>query len=151
MDNREKIEDLEQAALIYLGVPDPKKWGGMYCTLNFRYRHGVFGLYEREHSGYDGASHCCIKKMSLEDAWEAHLKHPIVRFAHDDTATGASLAIIGAVMIALNLDISKYAFVLFLLGGPLMSVVLLRNKLWWLLGLQGVYFATNILGVIRWF
>jgi len=65
--------------------------------------------------------------------------------------TGATLAIVGALLIALNLDISKYAFILFLIGGPLMSYVLWKNKLWWLLSLQGVYFATNVLGVIRWF
>ena len=63
---------------------------------------------------------------------------------------GTLLAMSGALLLALNIEVSKFAYVLFLLGGPMMAWVLHKNKLWWLLALQIVYFMTNVLGAFRW-
>lgn len=82
-------EDLEQAALKDLSIEYPLKFGGMYCSLELKIRHGVFGLWEREFSGYDGPKYCLVKKMTLTDGYEFHLRHPYIDFTHDDTKEDA--------------------------------------------------------------
>ena len=78
-------ESLEQDALEDLNVENPLRFGGMYCSLEFRVRHGYFGLWEKEFSGYYGPSYTFVKKISMSEAYEFSLSHPIVQFTHDDT------------------------------------------------------------------
>ena len=61
-----------------------------------------------------------------------------------------AIVLIGAILIALNTDMSKYGFILFLIGGPILAWVCYSNKLWGLVTLQVAYFLINVLGVFKW-
>lgn len=66
---------------------------GMYRSLQFMTRHGKFGMYIREHSGYDGASYTFLKSFSLVEAVNFRKNHPIVHFlCSSDQEEAESLA-----------------------------------------------------------
>jgi hypothetical protein len=63
---------------------------------------------------------------------------------------GAGAGISGAVLIALNLGVVGYGFVLFLASSLLWSVVGLVQREPSLVVLQGAFTAINVMGVYRW-
>ena len=64
---------------------------------------------------------------------------------------GAITGMLGAGLLALNLDVSKLGWILFLLSNYFWIAFAILNKLWGLLWMQLVFTATSITGIIRWF
>lgn len=63
-------------------------------------------------------------------------------------ATG--LAVVGAILLALKLDVSGWAFILYLISTVTFSIVFLKERRWSMLVLNLVFVATNMVGIYRW-
>ncbi len=64
--------------------------------------------------------------------------------------TGTAAGIAGATVIALNLSISGWGFVLFLVSSVSWTVAGLRMREQSLVALQAAFTAINLLGIYRW-
>ena len=64
---------------------------------------------------------------------------------------GAVCGVAGAVLVSLNIQQSKYGFVLFLISSILLGVVSWQRKMQYLLTMQMVFLGINVIGVFRWF
>lgn len=62
--------------------------------------------------------------------------------------TGAGVA--GAVLVALNMGVTGYGFVLFLVSSLLWSAAGIAQRELSLVVLQGAFTAINVLGIYRW-
>ncbi len=63
---------------------------------------------------------------------------------------GTGAGILGAVLIALNLNVNHYGFALFLVSSLLWSAIALIQREQSLLVLQITFTAVNVLGLWRW-
>ena len=63
---------------------------------------------------------------------------------------GAITGMLGAVSIALNVGIVALGFILFLVSSVSLTIAFAKQKKWWLVAMQVVYTAINILGIINW-
>ena len=64
---------------------------------------------------------------------------------------GAVYGVAGAVLVSLNIQQSKYGFMLFLISSILLGIVSWRSKMQYLLTMNMVFFGINMAGVVRWF
>lgn len=64
--------------------------------------------------------------------------------------TGSALGLVGALLLALNLPISKYGFVAFLVSNLFWIAFALRIKAWGLLCMQLGFTLTSVAGIWRW-
>lgn len=65
--------------------------------------------------------------------------------------TGTFIGIAAAILIASNIDASKYAFVVFLVSSILWGIAAYSIKDYALLLLQVVFVIVDIYGIFRWF
>lgn len=60
------------------------------------------------------------------------------------------LGLLGAIMIALNVEESKYAFIFFILSSIIWTYAGIKVKDWALASLNVGFFIVNIIGIYRW-
>jgi hypothetical protein len=60
------------------------------------------------------------------------------------------LALPGALILALNLPYSKYAFIFFLVSNILALILFYKEQRRWFLLQTLIYFVINLIGVYRW-
>ena len=60
------------------------------------------------------------------------------------------LGLLGASMIALNVEESKYAFIFFILSSMIWTYSCIKVKDWALASLNVGFFIVNIIGIYRW-
>lgn len=63
---------------------------------------------------------------------------------------GAIFGILGATLLAANIDISGYGWIAFYVSNCFWIAFAIIEKLWGLFWMQIVFSATSTLGVIRW-
>ena len=63
---------------------------------------------------------------------------------------GTALAVVGALVIALNLPFSGWGFVAFLVSSVIWTIVGVMMKEPSLVVLQGTFVAINLIGIYRW-
>lgn len=63
---------------------------------------------------------------------------------------GFALGVTGALMLALNIDISGWAYIIFSIADACWIVIALWKKVPGLLALHGTYIMINIIGIYRW-
>ena len=63
---------------------------------------------------------------------------------------GSVTGVLGAFLLALNVTASGYGFYLFLVSSISLAVFAYKEKLNFLLAMEIVFTAVNLLGVIRW-
>jgi nicotinamide riboside transporter PnuC len=64
---------------------------------------------------------------------------------------GAVCGVAGAVLVSLNIQQSKYGFVLFLISSILLGIVSWQRKMQYLLTMQMAFLGINVVGVFSWF
>ncbi len=64
--------------------------------------------------------------------------------------TGAVLGMLGSLLQALNVGISGYGFVAFLISNACWLVFGIRNRSWGLVTMQLGYMVTSFTGIYRW-
>jgi len=63
---------------------------------------------------------------------------------------GANAGVAGAVLVALNIGVTGYGFVLFLVSSLIWSAAGIAQREPSLVVLQGAFTAINVLGIYRW-
>lgn len=64
---------------------------------------------------------------------------------------GTVIAIVGALILAANIDLNWWAYWLFLASNVAFMIVMYPLKRWGLFSLNLFYFAINVWGLIRWY
>lgn len=64
---------------------------------------------------------------------------------------GSVLGILGAVLVAINIEESKYGFILFLLSSIVLMIFSKMQRLSGLFIMQFVFMGINAIGIYRWF
>jgi hypothetical protein len=65
--------------------------------------------------------------------------------------TGAILGMLGSLMLALNVSISGYGFIVFLTSNVCWLVFGIRNRAWGLVTMQIGFTMTSMTGIYNWF
>ncbi|KVP17325.1 hypothetical protein [Burkholderia ubonensis] len=65
--------------------------------------------------------------------------------------SGAILGLTGSLLLALNVDISGYGFVAFLISNVCWLAFGIKNRAWGLVTMQAGYSVTSLMGLYNWF